>query len=76
MGERRREKAHGCDAQIVEDLGEPCPWIGALVLVRNFAVEAVDAGDLTGFVISAQKCDFVGITRRESESRPGPEFQT
>lgn len=75
MGEGRRG-AYGCDAEIVEDLGEPGPWIGALVLVRNFAVEAVDAGDFTGFVISAQKCDFVGITTRKWESRPGPEFQT
>ena len=52
MGEGRRG-AYGCDAEIVEDLGEPGPWIGALVLVRNFAVESVDAGDLTRLVISA-----------------------
>ena len=41
------ENAYRRNAEIVENVGAPFPWLGTLVFVDNLKVEAVDTCDLS-----------------------------
>lgn len=53
------------EAEIVEDLGAVAPDGDRAVLSQALIVEAVDLCDLTGFVISSDQRDAVGIADLE-----------
>jgi hypothetical protein len=48
----------------VEDLTACFPDRCIAVFLNTFFVEAVDLGDLAGFVVAAHECDAVRVSRR------------
>jgi hypothetical protein len=58
-----------CQGQVVEQLREAFPDVHVAVLPRALVVEAVDLGDLPGFVVAAQDRDpvFVAHLERQQE---------
>ena len=46
-----------CDGEVVEEVGEHLPDVGAAVLAKTLVVEAVDLGDLAGLVVAPEYCD-------------------
>lgn len=42
------------ERKVIEEVGEVFPDIGVTVFAEAFVVEAVDLGDLTGFVVSSE----------------------
>ena len=59
----------GCEDQKVEDLTTGFPDRRIAIFLLALFVEAVDLGDLAGFVVSTDKCDLVGIPSIESALR-------
>lgn len=52
----------GGEGEEVEDLAAGFPHRGVAVLLLAFLVEAVDLGDLAGFVVAAHEGDAVGVS--------------
>lgn len=50
---------HGCQWQVIEQIGEVLPNIGIAILAEAFIVEAVDLGDLSTLMIASQNRDSV-----------------
>ena len=48
--------------QVVEEVGEEFPHVGVAVFAQTFVVEAVDLGDLAGFVVAAEDGDALGVS--------------
>jgi hypothetical protein len=59
----------GREDQKVEDLTAGLPDRRIAIFLLTLFVEAIDLGDLTGFVVSTDKCDLVGIPSIESAFR-------
>jgi hypothetical protein len=51
--------------EVVEEVGEVFPNIGVAVFSETLVVEAVDLGDLAGFVVSSEDGDAGGISDLE-----------
>ena len=47
----------GSEGEVIEEVGEILPDVGVAVLAEAFVVEAVDLGDLAGFVVAAEDGD-------------------
>lgn len=54
----------GGEGQEVEDLAARFPDAGITIFLLAFFVKAVDLGDLTGFVVAADKSYSVGKSRK------------
>jgi len=50
-----------CEGEIIEQIGEVPPYVGVPVLSQALVVEAVDLGDLAGFVVSSEDGDSIAI---------------
>jgi len=57
----------GSDSEVVEDFDAVLPWVGVSVLADALIVESVDCGDLSGFVISAEKGNAVWVFQLEAK---------
>jgi hypothetical protein len=55
------------DGEVVEDLGAVLPGVGVAVLSVDLIVEAVDGGDLSGFVVASEEGDSFGVFDLEAE---------
>jgi len=55
----------GCEGKVVEEVGEVFPDIRVAVLSEALVVEAIDLGNLAGFVITTEDCDALGISDLE-----------
>ena len=53
--------------QVVEQVGEVFPHVGVAVFAQAFVVEAVDLGDLAGFVVAAEDGDALGVADFEGD---------
>ena len=53
--------------QIVEEVCERLPNIRVAVFAQTFVVEAIDLGDLAGFVVASQDCDTLRISDLQSD---------
>ena len=60
---------NGAEDEEVEDLTAGFPDGGVAIFLLAFFVEAVDLGDLSGFVVAADKGDAVRISRLLSQSK-------
>jgi len=56
----------GREGEVVEEVGEELPNVGAAILANALVVEAVHLRDLSGFVIAAKDEHSVGITYLEA----------
>ena len=56
----------GSKGEVVEKIGEVFPYIGIAILSEALVVEAIDLGDLAGFVVAAKDCDALGVPNFES----------
>ena len=56
----------GRQGEVVKEVGEELPNVGAAVLANALVVEAVDLRDLPGFVVAAKDEDSVGISHLET----------
>ena len=54
---------NGAEGHEVEDLATCFPDGGITVLLNTLFVETVDLGDLTGFMVSSDEGDFVGVSK-------------
>ena len=52
----------GGEREIVEEVCEVFPYVGIAVLSKTLIVEAIDLGDLTGFVVATENCNALGIS--------------
>lgn len=50
------------EGKVVEEVGEIFPDIGVAVFAQAFIVKTIDLCDLTGFVISSENGDTLGVT--------------
>lgn len=57
------------EGQVVEGVVEVLPGRGAAVLLDDFVVEAVDCGDLPGFVVPPQENDVLGVLNLVAEEQ-------
>ena len=55
------------EREIVEHLAAPAPDVGGAVLALAFVVEAIDLGDLAGFVVSSEDEEVFGVFDLVSE---------
>jgi hypothetical protein len=53
----------------VEEVGEVFPDVCVAVLSQAFVIEAVDLGDLTGFVITSKDGDTLGIADFQGDEK-------
>ena len=58
------------EGKVIEQIGEVSPYVGVSVLPQAFVVEAVDLGDLAGFVVSSEDGDPIAVPQlhRDEES--------
>ena len=56
----------GRQGEVVKEVGEELPNVGASVLANALVVEAVDLRNLPGFVVAAKDEDSVGISHLET----------
>ena len=56
----------GSEGKVVEKVGEVFPYVGVAILSETLIVEAIDLGDLTGFVVATEDCDSLGVSNFES----------
>ena len=54
------------EGKVVEEIGEVFPDVGIAVFSETLVIEAVDLGDLTGFVVTTENCDALGVSDFES----------
>ena len=59
---------NGAEDEKVENLAAGFPDGGVAVFLLAFFVEAVDLGDLAGFVVTADEGDAVGVSTLFSQS--------
>ena len=57
----------GRQRQVVEEVGEVFPHVGVAVFAEAFVVEAVDLGDLPGFVVASEDGDALGVADLEGD---------
>jgi len=57
----------GCEGKEVEEIGKVFPDVGVAVLAQALVVEAVDLGNLAGFVIAAEDGDALRVADFESD---------
>jgi len=57
------------DAKIIEDLCAVFPRVGISVLSNGLVVEAIDGGDLSGFVITSEEGDVSWILHLKTEKK-------
>ena len=57
----------GTETQIIEDLRTVAPHVDAPVFAQALVIEAVYLGDLSGFVVSADEGDSVGVADFQGE---------
>jgi len=55
------------EREVIEEIGEVLPDVGVAVFAEAFVVEAVDLGDLAGFVVAAEDGDTLGIADFEGD---------
>jgi len=56
----------GGERKVVEQICEKFPYVGVSVLTETFIVEAIDLGDLAGFVVPTEDRDALGVSDFES----------
>ena len=56
----------GSKGEVIEQVGEVFPNIGIAVLSEALIIEAVDLGDLAGFVVATEDCDALRVSNFES----------
>lgn len=56
----------GGEGEVIEEVGEVFPDIGVAVFSKTFVVEAVDLGDLAGFVVATENGDSLWISDLKS----------
>lgn len=61
----------GAEDEEVEDLAARFPDGGVAVLLLAFFVEAVDLGDLAGFMVATDEGDSVGVAKLRGQYRVG-----
>lgn len=55
--------------EVVEEVGKVLPDIGVAILAQAFVVEAVDLGDLAGFVVATKNGDALRIADLEGDEQ-------
>lgn len=63
----RENDNYSGEGEVVKDLGAVLPGVGVRVLLQAFIVEAVDLGNLSALVVSAEEGDLVGVAGLEDE---------
>ncbi len=56
----------GGERQVVKEVGEVLPNIGVAIFPKAFVIKAIHLRDLTGFVITAEDGDALGVSDFES----------
>lgn len=59
----------GGEGQIVEQISEVFPHVGVAVFAQTFIVEAINLGDLTGFVVAAKNGDSLTVAHLECDKQ-------
>lgn len=59
----------GGEGEVIEEICEVLPYVGVAILSETLVVEAIDLCDLTGFVVSSEDCDSLGISDFESNEQ-------
>jgi hypothetical protein len=54
------------EGEVVEEIGEVFPNVGIAVFSETLVVEAIYLSDLTGFMITTENCDALGVSDFES----------
>jgi hypothetical protein len=57
------------NTQVIEDLSAIFPRIGIAILSDGFIVEAINSGDLSGFVVSSKEGDVGRVLKFETEEQ-------
>lgn len=57
----------GGEREEIEKVGEVLPHVGIAIFAQALVVEAVDLGDLAGFVVAAEDGDALGIANFEGD---------
>ena len=57
------------EREVIEEVGEVFPDIGIAIFPQTFIVEPVHLGDLTGFVVSTEDSDTLGIANFETHQK-------
>ena len=74
-GERKNAKStdlvldESGEGKVVEQIGEVSPHVGVSVLPQAFIVEAVDLGDLAGFVVASEDGDTVAVPQLHRDEK-------
>jgi hypothetical protein len=55
------------EGEVVEEIGEVFPDVGIAIFSETLVVEAVDLGDLAGFVVTTEDCDALRVSDFESD---------
>jgi hypothetical protein len=55
------------EGEVVEEVGEIFPHVGIAVFAEALVVEAVDLGNLAGFVVSTKDGNTLGVTDLQAD---------
>ena len=56
----------GSEGEVVEKVCEVFPYVRIAILSEALIVEAIDLGDLAGFVVATEDCDALRVSNFES----------
>ena len=57
------------DSEVIENFCAVLPWVDVTVFAHSLLVEAVNRGNSSGFVITSQKSDAVGVLQLKTEQK-------
>ena len=57
------------DSEVIENFCAVLPWVDVTVFAHSLLVEAVNRGNSSGFVVTSQKSDAVGVLQLKTEQK-------
>lgn len=51
-----------CEREVVEEVCKILPYVGIAILSEALVIEAIDLGNLAGFVVSTEDCNSLGVS--------------